>query len=354
MRNRCRAITRAMRFYPGSKLFAHLVSSLTSKNARTRAECLVEMTYLIERNGLNVCSPSKSLPLVAAQISDRDSSVRTAALNTIVQAYAVVGENVFKYLGRLSDKDRSLLDERIKRSKVVAPVGIATASPTRPQTRTSVYEEKPGLDARERQAIVQEHASTVASANNKFSLDLDKLNLPKLSGAGMQPPPAAVPLSPTSRNSAPPSGTSEYVIDYLLTQITSGDMYQSIDALKSLDKNMRTNMDQVRQQINPLVNAINLQVRLAFTSTGVATSDQSTLARLCRMLVGSLMNIVTDEQLAVAISRETLHQLLGELLMRLVHQGLNNVTETGAQLVRSLNALMLRLLENCNTNHMFR
>ena len=67
-------------------------------------ECLEELGCLIEIYGINVCQPSaaQALKQIAQQISDRDSSVRSAALNTIVAAYNILGENVYKYLGNVS------------------------------------------------------------------------------------------------------------------------------------------------------------------------------------------------------------------------------------------------------------
>jgi len=64
-------------------------------------ECLDELGCLIEANGISVCqpSPAAALKLIAQQISDRDNSVRSAALNTVVVAYHLIGENVFKHIG---------------------------------------------------------------------------------------------------------------------------------------------------------------------------------------------------------------------------------------------------------------
>lgn len=63
-----------------------------------------------------------ALKEIAKHISDRDNSVRNAALNTVVQAYFLAGEKVYKLIGQLSEKDLSMLDERIKRSKKTAAV----------------------------------------------------------------------------------------------------------------------------------------------------------------------------------------------------------------------------------------
>ena len=67
-------------------------------------ECLEELGNLIELYGLNVCQPSppKALKEVAGQIADRDNNVRSAALNTLVQVYGIVGDDVYKYVGNVS------------------------------------------------------------------------------------------------------------------------------------------------------------------------------------------------------------------------------------------------------------
>lgn len=67
-------------------------------------ECLEELSSMIEVYGLNVCQPSppKALKEIATQIADRDNSVRSAALNTLVQAYQIVGEDIYKQVGRVS------------------------------------------------------------------------------------------------------------------------------------------------------------------------------------------------------------------------------------------------------------
>lgn len=67
-------------------------------------ECLERLGVLIESYGVSVCQPSPSAALkeVAKQISDRDNSVRNAALNCIVQAYFLEGERVYKLVGQVS------------------------------------------------------------------------------------------------------------------------------------------------------------------------------------------------------------------------------------------------------------
>ncbi|XP_023178563.2 protein mini spindles isoform X3 [Drosophila hydei] len=120
VRNGVRRVLRQINLlYPFTKVFSYVMDGLKSKNARQRTECLDELTFLIENYGLGICQPSQQVALkeIARQISDRDNSVRNAALNCIVMAYFLAGEKIYKLIGHLSEKDLSMLDERIKRAK---------------------------------------------------------------------------------------------------------------------------------------------------------------------------------------------------------------------------------------------
>ena len=65
-------------------------------------ECCEELGFLINKCGIEVCQPSpKVLKDIAAQIADRDNAVRSAALNCIVAAYNIVGNTVYKYIGKV-------------------------------------------------------------------------------------------------------------------------------------------------------------------------------------------------------------------------------------------------------------
>lgn len=129
------------------------MEGLKSKNARQRTECLDELGYLIETYGLSVCQPTQQAALkeIARHISDRDNSVRSAALNCVVQAYFLAGDRVYKLIGQLSEKDLSMLDERIKRAKKTKKptpvVEVAKATTTTANIPTENIEiEDAGID----------------------------------------------------------------------------------------------------------------------------------------------------------------------------------------------------------------
>ncbi|XP_048511351.1 protein mini spindles isoform X1 [Athalia rosae] len=129
VRNGVRALFKQIALvFPVSKLFSYVMEGIKSKNARQRTECLDQLGSLIENYGVSVCQPNASVALkeVAKQIADRDNSVRNAALNCIVQAYFLEGERVYKLIGQISEKDQSLLDERIKRAAKNRPTKSAS------------------------------------------------------------------------------------------------------------------------------------------------------------------------------------------------------------------------------------
>ncbi|XP_039748476.1 protein mini spindles isoform X3 [Pararge aegeria] len=104
--------------YSVTKLFGYLMEGLKSKNARQRAECLECINHLLETYGSAVITGGvgASLRELARHIGDRDNAVRSAALNCVASAYFLDGEKVYKMIGQISDKDLSLLEERIKRA----------------------------------------------------------------------------------------------------------------------------------------------------------------------------------------------------------------------------------------------
>lgn len=136
-------------------------------SGRPSAECLEELGCLVGQCGLSVFqqTAAKSLREIAVHIGDRDTGVRNAALNTVVAAYNVCGEQVYKLIGQvshlistlfvfllsarvhsvdksyiyirqLSEKDMSMLEERIKRS-AKKPSAIAAPVKSQAEEKTS-------------------------------------------------------------------------------------------------------------------------------------------------------------------------------------------------------------------------
>ncbi|KIY92525.1 microtubule organization protein [Monoraphidium neglectum] len=75
-------------------------------------------------------------------------------------------------------------------------------------------------------------------------------------------------------------------------------------------------------------------------------------SRACKYALNCLMNIFSSPGLPAGVEQGTLHRLVRVLLLRLVDEHLVKVPE-GEALLKALNVLMLKLLENCDRNASF-
>ncbi|KAJ3923657.1 microtubule associated protein [Lentinula edodes] len=102
--------------YAYSHVFQLLLEhGLKSKVAKTRQGTLDELATLLKKSGISACDPSKAFPLISSMISDKDSSVRKSALTVLSEGYTIVGEKVWTYVGHLPPKDKTQLEERLRR-----------------------------------------------------------------------------------------------------------------------------------------------------------------------------------------------------------------------------------------------
>ncbi|KAK1119716.1 hypothetical protein K0M31_013134 [Melipona bicolor] len=234
VRNGVRALFKQIALvYPVSKLFSYVMEGLKSKNARQRTECLDQLGSLIENYGLSVCQPSTSVALkeIAKQIADRDNSVRNAALNCIVQAYFLQGERIYKLIGQISEKDQSLLDERIKRASKNYPTKSAStnrlsvASNATPISSTSSNEdvktsneeyEEESDDTPEPQPPVSSQTNELNSpvlaqpkVSGPFGLDMDFLQRIELNAPVKYSNPVLVEIDLTDLNENPNTNIHE-------------------------------------------------------------------------------------------------------------------------------------------------
>ncbi|CAO3632931.1 unnamed protein product [Cunninghamella echinulata] len=418
IRVRIRAILKDFcRIYPASKLLNYLLDvAANSKNAKARAECLEEVGDAVRCNGIAVMLPNKSLPLIAAHIGDRDAGVRNAALNAIAQVYILIGDAVFKYVSRIGEKEKAMLEERLKRTKPSASVLAEKEARERQQQQQEEEEEmdvddlpminnlartprsrigKPrslpqpsshsGYQHQQRTVNSHSHvepepmegiADDYGNNMSHYQYQDHSNELRVLPGpSSMRQPRTATQQqqhqmqynhhSPSLIAQSHPQPTilspyamtnqhhhqdqREYIVDYLIAQITSGDPQPSIDALKQLDKHLNTQPELILPDIEPLINAITLQVRFAYSNVDPRSPITT---RLCKHLVNALVLLFSNRDLAGAVSQEALHHLLQELAHRLLDQNMLTL-ESGPQLSKALNVAMVKVLENSQKNATF-
>ncbi|THU90725.1 ARM repeat-containing protein [Dendrothele bispora CBS 962.96] len=102
--------------YAYSRLFQLLLDhGLRSKVAKTRQGALDELSGLLKKSGISACEPSKAFPVIAGMISDKDPQVRKSALSVLSEGYTLVGEKIWPLVGSLTPKDKTQLEERLRR-----------------------------------------------------------------------------------------------------------------------------------------------------------------------------------------------------------------------------------------------
>ncbi|KAK3702253.1 hypothetical protein QZH41_019815, partial [Actinostola sp. cb2023] len=354
------------KIYPASKMFTYVSEGLTSKNSKTRTECLEELGCLIQVFGMNVCQPSppKAIANIATQIGDRDNGVRNAALNAIVEAYFLVGETVYKYAGRLNDKDLGYLEERIKRS-----------SKNRPATSAGSEEPKPvskprggSNDNEKKQAKPPARPATAPamkrdeSITREFQIDYDAIesdqdhdvavpnlvshetSVDELISEPIHRPttktPSSTHLGVFSRTSAPAA------LNYVISQIASSDIQSSTQAIVQLEVVIRNKTGgEIVKHVDQFLNAASLQLNIILT-THLSNEDESeqTITRLINCLINSMITLFCNQPLAKIVSRDTLKHLAQALITSVLDERIAKLQD-GAQIIRAINVLVVKIIE---------
>ncbi|XP_005047149.1 PREDICTED: cytoskeleton-associated protein 5 [Ficedula albicollis] len=373
IRKDVRAILNRMCFiYPASKMFPFIMEGTKSKNSKQRAECLEELGCLVESYGMNVCQPTpgKALKEMATHIGDRDNTVRNAALNTIVTVYNVHGDQVFKLIGNLSEKDMSMLEERIKRSAKrpsSAPVRQAEEKPQRTQSisaNTSMMRKGQAEDMSSKlnqNRNVGSHSETAHTVPREFQLDLDEIEndngtvrceMPALVQHKLDDifEPVLIP-EPKIRAVSPHfddmhSNTAS-TINFVISQVASGDINTSIQALTQIDEVLKQEdkAEAMSGHIDQFLIATFMQLRLIYnTHMADEKLDKDEIVRLYSCIIGSMITLFQIESLAREASTGVLKDLMHGLITLMLDSRVEDLEE-GEQVIRSVNLLVVKVLE---------
>ncbi|XP_058692746.1 cytoskeleton-associated protein 5 isoform X1 [Poecile atricapillus] len=365
-------LNRMCRIYPASKMFPFIMEGTKSKNSKQRAECLEELGCLVESYGMNVCQPTpgKALKEMATHIGDRDNAVRNAALNTIVTVYNVHGDQVFKLIGNLSEKDMSMLEERIKRSAkrpTSAPVRQAEEKPQRTQNisaNTSMMRKGQAEDMSSKlnqNRNMGSHSETTHTVPREFQLDLDEIEndngtvrceMPALVQHKLDDifEPVLIP-EPKIRAVSPHfddmhSNTAS-TINFVISQVASGDINTSIQALTQIDEVLKQEdkAEAMSGHIDQFLIATFMQLRLIYnTHMADEKLDKDEIVRLYSCIIGSMITLFQIESLAREASTGVLKDLMHGLITLMLDSRVEDLEE-GEQVIRSVNLLVVKVLE---------
>lgn len=356
--------------YAASKVFPFLMDGTKSKNSKQRSECLEELGCLIENFGMNVCqpTPAKALKEIAVHIGDRDTTVRNAALNTVVAAYNACGDQVFKLIGNLSEKEMSMLEERIKRSAKKTPAPSTKQErpqkehPTNPNAtflRKPAQEEVPNKlnQARQQNAHLEQSAPSIPK---EFQLDLDVFennhtcasDIPDLVQHKLDEVLEPVMIPERKIHSVSPHfddihNSTASTINFVISQVASGDINTSIQALAQIDEVLRQadKAEAMSGHIDQFLIATFMQLRLIY-NTHMADDrlDKKEIFKLYSCIIGNMLSLFSMESLAREASMGVLKDLMHGLITLMLDSRVEDI-EDGQQLIRSVNLLMVRVLE---------
>uniref|UniRef100_A0A8C1KNW1 Cytoskeleton associated protein 5 n=1 Tax=Cyprinus carpio TaxID=7962 RepID=A0A8C1KNW1_CYPCA len=363
-------LTMLCKVYAASKVFPFLMEGTKSKNSKQRSECLEELGCLIENFGMNVCqpTPAKALKDIAIHIGDRDTTVRNAALNTVVAAYNTCGDQVFKLIGNLSEKEMSMLEERIKRSAKKTPVVSAKqerpqrehpANPNATFLRKPAQEEVPNKlnQARAQNAHLEQSAPSIPK---EFQLDLDVFennhtcasDIPDLVQHKLDEVLEPVMIPERKIRSVSPHfddihNSTASTINFVISQVASGDINTSIQALAQIDEVLRQadKAEAMSGHIDQFLIATFMQLRLIY-NTHMADDrlDKKDIFKLYSCIIGNMLSLFSMESLAREASMGVLKDLMHGLITLMLDSRVEDI-EDGQQLIRSVNLLVVRVLE---------
>ncbi|KAJ7658787.1 hypothetical protein DFH06DRAFT_1407298, partial [Mycena polygramma] len=349
--------------YAYSRLFQILLEhGLKSKVAKARQGALDEMGGVLKKSGMGACEPSKAFPIIAGMISDKDSQVRKSALGALGEGYTLVGEKVWTLVGPLPAKDKTQLEERLRR--VPGPSNPETPAP--PAQRPLLLQICPG-----RRPRVVPSSPTTGIGRPKSMLP-SRLGLPRpkfASGVAREPAPAPEPRVP----SPPPSGSSKIHeeietslsegsddIAITISSILSSDPTRSVDALKKIQKIQAVGPDagpsspqyrELAEHTEGLIETITLQMAHVFDRPEDLVPEEN--IRLAKHLIQTLNTFCDHAFLAESLTVDILTSLLEELTLRLLETDDSTIKKV-KDLSRFINMIVLRLFATGRRMSIFR
>ncbi|XVF74962.1 hypothetical protein PTKIN_Ptkin13bG0151300 [Pterospermum kingtungense] len=336
VREKMRDLTKQIvQMYSATKSFPYILEGLRSKNNRTRIECVDLVGFLIDNHGAEIIGHLKSLQIVATLTAERDGEIRKAALNTLATGYKILGEDIWRYVGKLTDAQKSMLDDRFKwKVREMEKRREGRPGEARAALRRSVREN--GSDVAEQSGEVSQSVSGSIFARKNYGQpdhNMERHLVPHVL-VGVN--------GPTNWNEA-------------LDIISFGSPEQSVEGMKVVchELTQATNdpegslMDELVKDVDRLVSCLSNKVAKTFDFSLTGASSRS-----CKYVLNTLMQTFQNKRLAHAVKENTLDNLITELLLWLLDERVPHMDD-GSQLLKALNVLMLKILDNADRTSSF-
>ncbi|CAO2842672.1 unnamed protein product [Amaranthus hypochondriacus] len=321
--------------YSAAKLFPYVVDGLRSKNNRTRIECSDLVGFLLENHVTEISGQLKSLQIVASLTAERDGETRKAALNALATGYKILGEDIWRYVGKLTEAQRSMIDEKFKtKAREMDKKREGRPGDARAALRRSVRDN--GSDTAEQSGEVLRSIVVPVFAREQYvhpEMHMERNSLPQVH-AGVS--------GPTDWNEA-------------LDIIVYGAPEQSVEGMKVVCHELAqatndpegSTMDDIVKDADRLVSILANKVAKTFDFSLTGASSRS-----CKYVLNTLMQTFQNRTLAHAVKESSLNNLVTELLLWLLDERVPRMDD-GGQLLKALNVLMLKILDNADRTSSF-
>ncbi|KAJ7774790.1 microtubule associated protein [Mycena metata] len=390
--------------YAYSRVFQILLDhGLKSKVAKTRQGALDEMGGVLKKSGMGACEPSKAFPIIASMISDKDSQVRKSALGALSEGYTLIGEKVWALVGPLPPKDKTQLEERLRR--VTGPSNPEAPAPPAQVSRLAAGIPRPGSPAGSRTGGIPRSASpsgmkpfrsaspapsnlpraaspvrrapianSVVPSSPTTGIGRPKSMLPSRLGLPRPKFPSAAVREPEPPAPSPPPGPSKFPeevpepappegsddITITISSILSSDPTRSVDALKKIQKILAVGPDagpsspqyrELAEHTEGLIETITLQMAHVFDRPEDLVPEEN--FRLAKHLIQTLNTFCDHAFLAESLTVDILTSLLEELTLRLLETDDSTIKKV-KDLSRFINMIVLRLFATGRRMSIFR
>ncbi|KAJ6752322.1 hypothetical protein OIU85_002724 [Salix viminalis] len=304
VREKMRELTKQIvQAYSAAKSFPYILEGLRSKNNRTRIECADLVGFLIDHHGAEISGQLKSLQIVASLTSERDGETRKAALNSLATGYKILGEDIWRYLGKLTDAQKSMIDDRFKwKVREMEKRKEGRPGDARAALRRSVREN--GSDIAEQSGEVSQSVSGPIIARKNYGtqeLHMEGHMIPRALPSANGPADWNEALDIISFGSPEQSVEGMKVVCHELAQATT-------DAEGSA-------MDELVKDADRLVSCLANKVSRTFDFSLTGASS-----RACKYVLNTLMQTFQNKILAHAVKESTLDSLITELLLWLLDE----------------------------------
>ena len=318
-----------------------LLQGMNSKNHRTKVVCLEVLDILHGQNGSDFYT-SKIMKEVAILVSERDILLKNKALLLMASVYNNIGNHLWKYLSSIPESVRTALDLKFK--------SLEPASSQQQGEEASTYA-----------ASTPTGLKRPVSASRQFRSPLFVQNRGNLATT---PPPGlgGAKVSPAVKKVEDTASLWHRI----MTRASSEDIPESIEGMKQLchilldysKKSSDLDVTTMVSTADKLVWSLSEKVRVIFNKAVEDLNNSSTRtaeagsSRGCKYVLNTLMHSFQISPMAASVSEPTLRKIMKNLLILLLNEAIPSLEE-GGQLLKALNVLMLKILENGNRTSTF-